>query len=120
MGFQQLVSFDLSKMGMEKMFSLRNARLGFGIPARHATAHQAMQENIEKRSLYPLSTIPKNCSVPIFETDKSNSPYGNVIVFHEGKFYQDGKALKRKPGGTYMWGEYLNGVHILKRKGGER
>lgn len=113
--YKQLVVFDPTKMGTMKGFSLKNSRLGFGIVAKFATANQAMFENIDNHSLHPLDTIPEGCSVPVFDCDVRNNGYGNVMVYHNGKYYQDGKKLWRKPKGEYQWGEWLCGEHIVEK-----
>lgn len=116
MKYKQLVKFNLAKMGTTWGFSLKNVRLGFGVPARHASAYRAMVENKLKHTLHDLSTIPKDCSVPVYCCEPGTHRVGNVLVYHKGRYYQDGKKLWRKPRGSYRWGEWLNGVRIVKEK----
>lgn len=116
MKYGQLIKFNLGKMGTTWGFSLKNVRLGFGVPAKYATAYRAMTENKLKHTLHDLSTIPKDCSVPVYCCAPLTHRFGNVLVYHRGKYYQDGKKLWRKPRGSYRWGEWLNGVRIVKEK----
>lgn len=105
----QLRNFTLSKMGKTKNFCLRNVRLAYGIPAKYANAKLAMNENKNRGLLHPLSSIPKDCVVPVF-TDKGI--FGHVMVCDHGTYYSDGVKVN-KPNTNYQWGEMLNGIYIV-------
>lgn len=110
MSWQQVVPFSLSKMGRTKNFCLRNVRLGYGIGGKYANAKQAMNENANKGTLHPLLEIPKNVTVPVFT---SAGVFGHVEVCLNGTYYSDGVKVG-KPNNSYKWGEFLNGVRVVK------
>lgn len=101
--------FNVKKMGKTKNFCLRNVRQGFGIGSKYADARQAMNENRNKGTLHPLSSLPTNVSVPVFT---SSGIWGHVLVSDKGTFYSDGTKCN-KPTSNYMWGEWLNGVKVV-------
>ena len=107
--WKQVKAFNLKKMGTTKNLCLRNVRLAYGISPKYANAKLAMGENKKRGTLHPLSSIPKNCSVPVF-TDAG--VFGHVEVCDRGIYYSDGKKVK-KPANSYKWGEFLNGVRIV-------
>lgn len=109
MAWKQDRAFTLSKMGTTKNFCLRNVRQGYGIGPKYANAKLAMGENKNKGTLHALSTIPKNVTVPVFT---SNGVFGHVMVCLNGTYYSDGKKVG-KPGSSYLWGEWLNGVRVV-------
>lgn len=102
-------AFTLSKMGTTKMFCLRNVRLAYGIAGKYANAKLAMGENRNKGTLHALSTMPAGVSVPVFT---QQGVFGHVEVCSNGVYYSDGKRVA-KPGNSYMWGEWLNGVRVV-------
>lgn len=110
--WKQVRAFNLSKMGTSKNFCLRNVRLAYDIPGKYANAKLAMGENKNRGTLHPLSSIPTNCSVPVF-TDKGI--FGHVMVCDKGTYYSDGKKTT-KPGSSYQWGELLNGVRVVQQE----
>lgn len=101
--------FNLAKMGSSKNFCLRNVRLGYDIGSKYANAKQAMNENRQKGTLHPLSTIPKTVAVPVFT---SAGVWGHVMVCDHGTYYSDHKRVG-KPNNSYQWGEFLNGVRVV-------
>ena len=111
MAYSQLVTFNLKKMGTTKNFCLRNVRLAYGIGAKYANAKLAMNENKKLGTLHDLSTTPANCAVPVF-TDQG--VFGHVMVCDKGTYYSDGKKVAR-PSNLYKWGEFLNGVRVVKK-----
>ncbi len=110
MGWKQLVNFNLSKMGRTKNFCLRNVRLAYGIGSKYANARGAMNENKNLGTLHPLSSIPTNVAVPVFT---GAGIWGHVEVCDRGTYYSDGVKVG-KPSSSYQWGEYLNGVRVVK------
>lgn len=102
-------AFSLAKMGTTKNFCLRNVRQAYGIGPKYANAKLAMSENRTKKTLHALSDIPKSIAVPVFT---SNGVFGHVMVCDHGTYYSDGKKVG-KPGNSYLWGEWLNGVRVV-------
>lgn len=102
-------AFSLAKMGTTKNFCLRNVRQAYGISPKYANAKLAMGENRTKKTLHALSDIPKTIAVPVFT---SNGVFGHVMVCDHGTYYSDGKKVG-KPGNSYLWGEWLNGVRVV-------
>lgn len=111
MAWVQSKTFILARMGHVKNMCLHNVRLGYGIAPKYADARRAMYENRDKGTLHPLSTIPTNVTVPVF-TDRGT--WGHVEVCLNGTYYSDGQKVG-KPNSTYQWGEYLNGVRVVKK-----
>lgn len=110
MSWKQVKPFSLAKMGRTKNFCLRNVRLGYGIGGKYANAKQAMNENKNKGTLHPLSSIPTNVDVPVFT---SAGVWGHVEVCVHGIYYSDGVRCS-KPNNSYQWGEFLNGVRVVQ------
>lgn len=102
-------SFSLARMGRTKNFCLRNVRQAFGVGGKYANAKQAMNENANRGTLHPLSSIPTNVAVPVY---CSAGVWGHVMVCDRGTYYSDGVRVGR-PGNNYQWGELLNGVRIV-------
>lgn len=111
MAWKQLKAFNLAKMGHKKNFCLNNVRLGYGIGPKYASAKLAMNENRKKGTLHPLSTIPKNVTVPVYT---SQGIWGHIEVCLKGTYYSDG-VKAGKPNNSYMWGEYVNGVRVVEQ-----
>lgn len=111
MSYKQIVPFNLSRMGHTKNFCLRNVRLGYGIAGKYANAKQAMNENKNKGTLHSLSSIPTNVTVPVFT---SAGVFGHVMVCDHGTYYSDGVKVG-KPSESYQWGEFLNGIRVVKK-----
>ena len=111
--FRQVVGCDISKMGTKKNYCLQNTRLAFGIPPKYADAKAAMEANKAQGTLHDISTLPRNCAVPVF-FDTGN-PYGHVTISVNGDFYSDGKHLTTLAGMTCQgWAETLNGVRVVE------
>ena len=107
--WKQVQPFNLSNMGSTKNFCLRNVRKAFSVPAKYANAKLAMKENKDRNTLHSLSSVPNNVAVPVY-TDKG--VFGHVMVCDRGTYYSDAKRVN-KPGDSYQWGEFLNGVRIV-------
>lgn len=105
--------FILARMGKSKNFCLRNVRLGYNIPSKYANAKLAMNENRKKGTLHPLSSIPKDVTVPVFS---AKGLWGHVEVCLNGTYYSDGVKAK-KPDSSFQWGEFLNGVRVVSKVG---
>lgn len=105
--WKQEVPFNPKKLG--KHFSLRSVRKGYGIKFKHFTAKQAMNENRDKGTLHPMSTIPTNVSVPVF---CSAGLVGKMMVNDKGKYYYKARKTMR-PTSNFMWGEWLNGKKVV-------
>lgn len=110
MSWKQVKPFSLAKMGRTKNFCLRNVRQAYGIGGKYANAKQAMNENRNKGTLHPLSSIPTNVAVPVF---CSGGVFGHVEVCDRGTYYSDGVKVG-KPNNSYQWGELLNGVRVVQ------
>jgi len=112
--WEQVKSFSIKKMGTKKGYCLQNVRLGFGIPSKYASAKVDMQANKKTGTLHPMSTIPTNCSVPVYVDTKSK--YEHIIAYDKGIYYSDGRRLKSIKGLNFFgWGESCNGVRVVKQ-----
>ena len=113
MAWQQERAFNLSKMGTRAGYCLQNVRLAFDVPAKYASAKDAMLANKNAGTLHGIDSLPKNVAVPVFVD--TNSPYEHVEVADHGVFYSDGKRLSNPMNQKFFgWGETLNGVRIVK------
>ena len=112
--WEQVKSFNVNKMGTKKGYCLQNVRLGFGIPAKYASAKEDMQANKNAGTLHPMSTLPTNVAVPVY-VDTTNK-YEHIIVSDKGTFYSDGAKISRNKYNSYFgWGELCDGVRVVKQ-----
>jgi hypothetical protein len=113
MAWQQTTAFNLAKMGKKPGMCLQNVRLAYDIPAYYYDAKAAMLANKNAGTLHPISTLPKNCAVPVFVD--TASPNEHVEVADHGTFYSDGKVVPSPTSQVFFgWGETLNEVRIVK------
>lgn len=115
MPYVQVRSFNPDKMGKRSGWCLMNARLAFGINiGKFASAKADMESQRANGTLHPISTLPTNCSVPVYIN--TASPYEHVEVCVNGKtWYSDGKTVKAPAKGTiFGWGELCDGTRVVK------
>ena len=115
--YKQKLKFNPSKMGKDAGWCLRNTRLGFGINKGHfASAKADMESQRANGTLHPLSTIPDNCAVPVYQN--TTSPYEHVMVCVNGKsWYSDGKLIKAPAKSSiFGWGELCDGTRVVQLK----
>lgn len=112
--WKQIKAFNIKKMGTKKGYCLQNVRLGFGIPAKNASAKVDMEANKKAETLHDIKTIPTNVSVPVYVD--TTSKYEHIIVCDKGTYYSDGKRLKSTKGLKFFgWGETCNGVRVVEK-----
>lgn len=111
--WKQVREFEPSKMGKQAGWCLQNCRLGFGIPAKYATAGNDAKAQIASGTLHE-GTPPSNISVPVY-FDVSD-PAEHVVVWHKGVVYEDGKVRSKGLSGykMYGWGELCDGVRVVE------
>lgn len=113
MGWKQVRAFNLSKMGHEAGMCLKNVRLAYGIPAKYASAKDDMLANKKAGTLHDISSVPKDCAVPVYAD--TSSPYEHVMVCDHGTYYSDGKRLSSTRGMKFFgWGETCDGVRVVE------
>ncbi len=114
MAWQQVKSFNLSKMGKKAGWCLQNVRLGFGInTGKYPSAKADMQAQQKAGTLHPINALPKNVAVPVYVD--TSSQYEHVIVSDKGVYYSDGKRLSSLNGlKCFGWGELCDGVRVVK------
>lgn len=111
--WKQMVNFDLNKMGREPGLCLKNVRLGYGIPAKYASARDAMNAAKANGTFHEGLDIPTDVAVPIFA--ETGSPYAHVMVDYYGDVYSDGKHLTTLKGMKVLgWSETLNDVRVVE------
>lgn len=111
MAWQQVLSFNISKMGTKKGWCLLNTRLGFGInKGTYASAKADMLAQKAKGTLHPLP-VPTNISVPVYVD--TISVYEHIMVCDHGNYYSDGKKVAQ-PAHIFGWGELCDGVRVVK------
>ena len=111
MSWQQVLPFNLSKMGTKKGYCLQNDRLAFGITK--GTFPSAKADMLSQRRNGTLHTgePPINVAVPVYVD--STSVYEHVVVCDHATYYSDGKKVS-KPAKTFGWGELCDGVRVVK------
>ena len=115
MSYIQVKTFNPSKMGKRDGWCLMNVRLGFGIPnGKFPSAKADMESQRANGTLHPISTLPANCTVPVYLN--TTSPYEHVVVCVNGKtWYSDGKIVKAPAKSIiFGWGELCDGVRVVK------
>lgn len=114
--YDQLKPFYPKDMGTKKGMCLQNVAKGFHIyPSKDpsASAKADMERNRKKGTLHTdLNTLPKNCSVPVYQD--TTSKYEHILVYNKGVWYSDGKRVN-KPSHLFGWGEWCNGYQIVKK-----
>lgn len=112
--WKQVKDFNIKKMGTKKGYCLQNVRLGFGIPAKYASAKIDMEANKKAGTLHNIDTIPINVTVPVYID--SASKYEHIIVCDKGTYYSDGRKLKSTKGLKFFgWGELCEDVRVVER-----
>ena len=113
MAWQQVKQFNIKQMGRKTDWCLQNCRLGFGIKTGHFESAKAdMDSQWKNGTIHNISTLPKNCAVPVYVD--TSSPYEHVVVVDHGIWYSDG--IKIKPiSKVYGWGELCDGVRVVKK-----
>lgn len=115
MSYIQVKPFYPEKMDKKSGWCLANVDKGFCITkGTYPSAKADMESQRAKGTLHPISTLPKNCSVPVYIN--TSSPYEHVEVCVNGKtWYSDGKIVKAPAKSTvFGWGELCDGVRIVK------
>lgn len=113
MAWVQVVSFNLKKMGTQKDMCEKNVRLGYGLPARCASAKDDMEYNKKQGALHPISTMPKNVDVPVFVD--TSSPYEHIEASVKGTLYSDGaRVLNPNKQRYFGWGEFCAKARVVK------
>ena len=113
MGYEQIRQFYPSEMGKEKGWCLKNCRLGFRIyTAKYSSAYTAMLAAKKNGTLHDISTLPSNCSVPVyFDTTSKNK---HVVVYDKGIWYEDGRKINKPSYTSYGWDEMMDGTRVVK------
>jgi LysM repeat protein len=73
-----------------------------------------MESQRANGTLHPISTLPTNCTVPVYLN--TTSPYEHVEVCVNGKtWYSDGKIVKAPAKSIiFGWGELCDGIRVVK------
>lgn len=111
MSWQQVLPFNLSKMGTKKGYCLQNDRLAFGITKGTFASAKADMESQKKNGTLHYDNPPANVAVPVYVD--STIVYEHVVVCDHGTYYSDGKKVS-KPSKTFGWGELCDGVRVVK------
>lgn len=113
--YVQVVPFDHKKMGTKKNMCEMNVRLGYGLPAKCKDAKEDMEYNKKMKTLHPISTLPKNVSVPVFIDTASVNEH--IECSDKGTFYSDGKVVKNPYAQKFFgWGEFCAKARVVKVK----
>ena len=110
----QLIEFDPKKCLKRKGYQLCNVAEGYSIHTRHfpSCMHDAAYQKLT-HTIHPLSTLPKNVSVPIYI--KTLSKWGYVVVSHKGKIYDPQKNYKTLKGVEVLgWAECIDNIKVIK------
>ena len=114
MSYEQVRTFYPKEMGTQKGWCLKNCRIGFRIyTGKFASAKADMLSQKKNGTLHPISTLPSNCSVPVYLNVASQ--YEHVEVYDKGTWYSDGKKVKAPNYSTcFGWGELCDGTRVVK------
>lgn len=113
MSWVQVVAFNVKKMGRQKGMCEKNVRLGYGLPAKCVSAKADMEYNKAQGALHPMSSIPKNVSVPVFVD--TTSPYEHIEVSDKGVYYSDGVRVANPSKQRFFgWGEFCAKARVVK------
>lgn len=116
MGWQQVKSFNINKMGKKAGMCLQNCRLGFGIGSgKFASAKADMESQRKNGTLHSIGSLPSNVAVPVYVD--SPSKYEHVVVYNKGTWYSDGKKVsgwKATGSACFGWGELCDGVRVVR------
>lgn len=111
--YRQLIQFDVNKMGSQKNMCEKNVRLGYGLPAKCASAKEDMEYNKKKGWLHPISTLPKDVAVPLFVD--TSSPYEHIEVSDHGTVYSDKKKVVNPFAQKFFgWGESVAKARVVE------
>lgn len=116
--YAQKIKFNFKKMGKTPGYCLQNVRLGYGIKSKFATAKLDMLDNKKRGTLHAgLKNIPKGVQVPLYWDVASPYEHINVSAGDGVYMYDDGKKVKIWQNTKFFgWGEYCEGVQIVKKK----
>ena len=114
MSYEQVRAFYPKEMGTQKGWCLKNCRIGFRIyTGKFASAKADMLSQKKNGTLNPMTTLPSNCSVPVYLDVASQ--YEHVEVYDKGTWYSDGKKVKAPDyNKCYGWGELCDGTRVVK------
>lgn len=112
--YEQVLTFNPSKMGKVKGYCEQNARQGFGIRTGHFPSAKAdMLAQKKNGTLHPFNTLPKNVAVPVYID--TSSKYEHVEVYDKGIWWSDGKKVNGPKASTvFGWGEFCDNVRVVK------
>lgn len=117
MAYEQLKTFNSSKMGKKKGYCLQNVAMAFGIypsPNPSSSAKADMERNRKKGTLHSVNELPKNCAVPVYLD--TSSKYEHIVVYDKGQWWSDGRKIGQPDLKTvFGWGEWCNGYQIVKK-----
>ena len=114
MTWVQKVQFNLANMGSQRGMCEKNVRLGYGLPAKCASAKADMEFNRANGALHPIDTLPKNVAVPVFVD--TSSPYEHIEVADKGVFYSDKKRLANPYAQRFFgWGEFCAKARVVEQ-----
>ena len=114
MSYEQVKHFYPKEMGTEKGWCLKNVRVGYRIyTGKFASAKADMLSQKKNGTLHSMSSLPSNCSVPVYIDTASE--YEHVEVYDKGTWYSDGKKVKAPDyKKCYGWGECCDGTRVVK------
>lgn len=114
MSWQQVLPFNVNKMGRKTDWCLQNVRLGFGITSgTYPSAKTDMEAQRKNKTLHSFDTIPKNCAVPVYLD--TTSQYEHVEVCDHGVWYSDGRKVNVPNAKlVFGWGEFCDGKRVVK------
>lgn len=111
--YVQVVPFNHRNMGTKIGWCERNVRKGYGLPARCASAKDDMLYNKKMGALHPISTLPKNVSVPLFVDTRDTNEH--IEVSDKGTVYSDGRIVRNPMAQKFFgWGEFCAKARVVK------
>lgn len=112
--WKQVRAFNLSKMGHESGWCLKNTRLAFGINTGHFPSAKADMLNNKAKGTLHAMPAPSNVAVPVYVD--TSSQYEHIMVCDKGVYYSDGRKLTSVKGMKFFgWGELCDGVRVVEK-----
>lgn len=113
MKLEQLKNFYPKLMGKQQGWCLQNCRLGYQIKTGHyASAKAAYTAGVKNKTVYPISELPNNVAVPVYQ--KTSSPNWHVYVYDKGTWYSDGKVVKKPTANIMGFDLNMDSVPVVK------
>lgn len=112
MGYKNIRTFNLTKMGTKAGYCLQNCRTAFGIEKGTYASAKADMEAQKKAGTLHAGLPPTNIDAPVYVDTASK--YEHIVISNHGTYYSDGKRYDIKGKAVFGWGECCDGVRVVE------